>query len=207
MKERPARIRRNDPQGMRARILDSATRLFQERGYHASGMRDVMQDTGVSSGALHHHFPTKDALALAVITDRVAPIVREAWIEPVRHGPSLSKAVAEIFTNITRGIEQRGAVMGCPLNNLAMELSVTSPQLRAALEAIFQEWQTVLADRIGETPGGARLDRRKRAAAAEFIIAAYSGAMNLAKATQSASPLRTAASNLSTWLRERCFAT
>ncbi|HXS21811.1 MAG TPA: helix-turn-helix domain-containing protein [Steroidobacteraceae bacterium] len=207
MTERPARIRRNDPQGLRARILDSAARLFQERGYHATGMRDVMQDTGVSSGALHHHFPTKDALALAVITDRIGPIVRAAWIDPVRRGPSLGKAVAQVFTDITRGIEERGAVTGCPLNNLAMELSFSSPQLRAPLEAIFQEWQSVLADRIGETSAGARLDRRKRAAAATFIIAAYSGAMNLAKTTQSASPLRTAASNLAVWLSERSFAT
>lgn len=207
MIEIPVRSRRNDPQGLRVRILDSATRLFQERGYHATGMRDVMRDTGVSSGALHHHFPTKDALALAVITDRVAPIVREAWIDPVRCGPSLSKAVARVFTDIIHGIEQRGAVAGCPLNNLAMELSFGSPQLRAPLAAIFQEWQTVLADRIGETPGGARLGQRKRAAAAEFIIAAYSGAMNLAKTTQSASPLRTAASQLSVWLRERSLVT
>ena len=45
----------------------------------------------------------------------------------------------------------------------------------------------------------------KRAAAALFVIATYSGAMNLAKTTQSALPLRTAASNLSTWFRERGF--
>lgn len=203
--QRP-RGRRNDPEGLRARVLDAAAGLFQTRGYHATGMREVMQASGISSGALHHHFPTKDALALAVITERVAPAVRESWIDPVRTAASVSKGVRHVFANIIDGIEQRGSVAGCPLNNLAMELSFSDPRFRESLQAIFQEWQRTLAARIGETKGGGRLDRTKRAAAAAFIIAAYSGAMNLAKTTQSASPLRDAVANLSGWLEERGFA-
>lgn len=196
------RGRRNDPEGLRTRVLDATAGLFQTRGYHATGMRDVMQAGGISSGALHHHFPTKDALALAVITERVAPVVRESWIDPVRTAASVSEGVRQVFASIISGIEQRGSVSGCPLNNLAMELSFSHPRIRASLQGIFQEWQRALAARIAETKRGARLDRRKRAAAAAFIIATYSGAMNLAKATQSASPLRDALANLSGWLQE-----
>jgi AcrR family transcriptional regulator len=198
-------MRRNDPQGLRTRLLDTAARLFQHRGYHATGMRDVMEASGTSSGALHHHFPTKEALALAVIRERIAPVVRETWIEPVRVSSSVSKGVGDVFADIVRGIEQRGNVAGCPLNNLAVELSFSNPEFRSALEAIFREWQQALAERLGKTRGGARLDRVKRTAAATFVVSTYSGAMNLAKATQSAAPLRTAASTLSTWFRERGF--
>lgn len=206
MKSKARRGRRNDPEGLRARILDEAMRLFQTRGYHATGMREVMQATGTTSGAFHHHFATKEALALAVIGDRVGPIVREAWIEPVRDAASVGEGIRKVFAEIIRGIEQRGSVSGCPLNNLAMELSFSNPQYRDALQAIFQEWETTLAARIGETQGGARLDRARRAAAASFIIATYSGAMNLAKTMQSAVPLRTAAANLAGWLQERGYA-
>ncbi|HEV2701652.1 MAG TPA: helix-turn-helix domain-containing protein [Steroidobacteraceae bacterium] len=205
MKAKAARARRNDPLGLRARILDAAASLFQTRGYHATGMRDVMEAATITSGALHHHFPTKQALALAVISDRVAPVVRETWIEPIRVASSLSGAIVQIFSEIARGIEQRKSVVGCPLNNLTMELSFSNPQFRSSLRSLFEEWQSALAERIGATPGGARLDRTKRAAAAAFVIAAYSGAMNLAKATQSAAPLRAAAGNLSTWLDQRRF--
>jgi AcrR family transcriptional regulator len=206
VKLKTARSRRNDPEGVRARVLDAAAVLFQTHGYHATGMRDVMHATGISSGALHHHFPTKDALALAVITDRVAPVVRETWIDPLRTASSVSQGVRQVFRDIITGIERRGSVAGCPLNNLAMELSFSNPGFRESLQAIFQEWQTSLAARIGETKGGAQLDRNKCAAAAAFIIATYSGAMNLAKTTQSASPLRDAAAHLSGWLQERGFA-
>lgn len=197
------RIRKNDPEGLRARVLDVAARLFQARGYHATAMRDVMDATGVSAGALHHHFRTKDSLALAVIRDRVAPAVRETWIDPVRSGASVGKAIALVFAGIIRGIEQRGAVAGCPLNNLAMELCASEPQFRDALRSIFGEWQAALEERIAKTRGGARLDRAKRTAAATFIVVSYSGSMNLAKVMQSASPLRSAANTLSFWLSEQ----
>ena len=196
------RVRRNDPEGLRARVLDAAAGLFQTRGYHATGMRELMQAGGISSGALHHHFPTKHALALAVIAERVAPVVRASWIDPMRNAASVSKGVRQVFADIIDGIEQRGSVAGCPLNNLAMELSFSNPRFRESLQAVFQEWQTALAARIGETKRGAGLDRSKRAAVAAFIIATYSGAMNLAKTAQTASPLRDALANLGPWLEE-----
>jgi TetR/AcrR family transcriptional regulator, transcriptional repressor for nem operon len=206
MKARLGRTRRNDPEGLRSRLLDTAANLFQERGYNATGMREIMAAIGVSSGALHHHFPTKEALAMAVIADRVAPAVRELWIEPVRNSKSLSKTVAEIFAGLIRSIERQGFVQGCPLNNLAVELSYASPQYREPLQAIFQEWEKALAQRLSGTREGAHLDRAQRSAAADFVIVTYSGAMNLAKASQSASPLRSAAATLAAWFREQGFA-
>jgi AcrR family transcriptional regulator len=199
------RKRHNDPEGLRKRVLDVAAALFQARGYHATGMREILKDTRLSSGAFHHHFPTKDALAMAVIIDRVAPAVRETWIDPIREARSLNAAIKKVFTAIIRGIDRRGAVHGCPLNNLAMELSFSNPQFRDALRAIFVEWQAVLAQRIADTRGGGRLDKQEHAAAAAFIVATYSGAMNLAKATQSAAPLRIAAQTLSAWMEDRGF--
>lgn len=205
MKVTAARKRKNDPEGVRSRILDATARLFQAQGYHATGMRRVMQVTGLSSGALHHHFATKDALALAVIKERVAPVVRETWVDPVRTAGSLGTTVQVVFSEIVRGIEQRKAVAGCPLNNLAMELSFSNPQLREPLRAIFQEWQTTLAARIGATHGGVPMDRAQRMEAASFVISVYSGAMNLAKTAQSALPLRAAARHLKEWLLEQGF--
>lgn len=203
---RGQRRRRNDPEGLRARVLDEAAELFQQRGYHSTSMHDLMQATGVSAGALHHHFPTKKSIGLAVLADRVRPAVREAWIDPVREAPTLGKGVAEVFGGIITGIRARGSVLGCPLNNLALELALTDADLRRNVESIFAEWRAALAERIAATRGGATLGGRDRTAAANFVISVYSGAMNLAKATQSAAPLADAAELLSDWMEERRFA-
>jgi TetR/AcrR family transcriptional regulator, transcriptional repressor for nem operon len=204
-KKRPGR-RRNDPAGVRARILDCAAKLFQERGYHSTSMHDLVAASRMSSGALHHHFPTKKALALAVLVDRVGPTVREAWIDPVRNATTLEKGVAEAFADIVGGIRRRGSVLGCPLNNLALELALTDVDYRERIASIFAEWRAVLVERIGGTRGGARLGQAERVAAADFVISAYSGAMNLAKTSQSAEPLVETGRLLGHWLRARDLA-
>ncbi|TIW14393.1 MAG: helix-turn-helix transcriptional regulator, partial [Mesorhizobium sp.] len=83
LKMRPGK-RTNDPDGLRKRVLDVAEASFQVRGYHASSLGDLMAAAGVTGGALHHHFPTKKALALAVIEERVSAAVEETWIAPVQ---------------------------------------------------------------------------------------------------------------------------
>jgi AcrR family transcriptional regulator len=206
MKPTSNRIRQNDPEGLRTRVLNAAADLFQVRGYHATSMKDLMQVTGVSGGALHHHFPSKKSLALAVIADRVAPDVRRTWIDPIRTAPSLAKGIAGVFAAIISGVDARGRVAGCPLNNLAVELALSDADFRSAIDAVFVEWQSALVERIAETRGGARLDRAKRTDAAAFIVSVYSGAMTLAKSKQNTLSLRSAASVLLHWLREREFA-
>jgi len=195
--------RRNDPQGLRSRVLDVASTLFQTRGYHATSMQDLMKETGVTGGALHHHFPSKKSLALAVFKERVASSVREAWIEPVQSSSSFAEGVSTVFARIIDGIERRGAVTGCPLNNLAIELSLSDSPLRRAAAAIFAEWQEAIAVRLQETRGGRDLSMPARAEVATLIVSAYSGAMALAKTDQDARPLRETSHALQSWLRAR----
>ena len=196
------RSRTNDPVQMKAKILDATETLFQTRGYHATSMHDVMSAAGVSGGALHHHFPTKKDLALAVIRDRVAVAVRETWIDPVREASSLSAAVKNVLKEIADGIDRRGTVSGCPLNNMAMELAGADPDFREAVQAVFGEWQAALSERIGKTRAGARMKAHDVLSAARFLIFTYSGAMNLAKTEQSAESLREASHALTQWMRE-----
>lgn len=201
-KQAPAR-RRNDPEGVRSRVLDAAAALFQAQGYHATGMRDVIEKTGLSPGAFHHHFPTKESLGLAVIAERVAPAVREAWIDPIRHATRLRQGVAGVFGDIIRGLDERGRVSGCPLNNLAMEMSLTNARMRDELRSVFAEWQNALEARIAQSPRGKQWSKEQRRSAASFIVAAYSGAMNLAKAAQDSAPLKSMQRTLSQWMTDQ----
>ena len=53
-----------------AHIIADATELFARRGFHDTSLREVAEAVGISKSALLHHFPTKDALLLAVIAER-----------------------------------------------------------------------------------------------------------------------------------------
>lgn len=60
------RPRQERSRALVARVLDEATRLFSERGYHATTTNHVAEAAGVSIGSLYQYFPNKDALVVAV---------------------------------------------------------------------------------------------------------------------------------------------
>lgn len=184
--KRRGRIRTNDPEGMRARILDAAAELFQARGYHDTSVQDVKRLAAVSSGAFHHHFESKKALGLAVVRERVSDALRAAWLDPVLAAPTVAEGVRAAMGAIGSELGAQGFVRGCPVNNLAVELAFSDSDFREALQAIFTDWQEVIAARIAAGPVAPAFDGVSPADLAGFIVAAYSGAMTMAKAEQSA---------------------
>lgn len=68
---RPPAPAQGDP-GARDRILRAAARLFRQRGYRGTTVRDIADEVGILSGSLFHHFATKEEVLLE--------IMREAFI-------------------------------------------------------------------------------------------------------------------------------
>ena len=184
------RRRSNDPHGTRGRILDAAADLFQARGYHETAMQDVRAAAGVTSGALHHHFPSKKALGLAVVNDRVTDALRQAWLEPIEKASSVAEGVSASMSEIALGLDTQGFVRGCPVNNLAVELAFADPEFRRALHALFDEWHETIAAKL-RAESNSRALQGDPDALATLVVAAYSGAMNMAKAEQSSRALET----------------
>jgi AcrR family transcriptional regulator len=55
--------------GKRSRrsILEAAAQVFDERGYDAASTTEILARTGLTRGSLYHHFPSKEAIALALV--------------------------------------------------------------------------------------------------------------------------------------------
>ncbi|MEW2395757.1 ScbR family autoregulator-binding transcription factor [Streptomyces sp. NPDC046862] len=51
----------------RTQILDAAAQLFDERGYGGTSVKDVADRVGMTKGAVYFHYPTKEALTIAVV--------------------------------------------------------------------------------------------------------------------------------------------
>jgi AcrR family transcriptional regulator len=197
------RRRVNDPDALRGRLLDAAAAAFQSRGYSATSMHDVVRAAGATGGATYHHFPTKKALGLAVIRERVATSVEETWVAPIRSATSTLDGVLTVFARIIAELEHRGTVAGCPLNNLALELSLADPDFRASVNVVFDTWRRAIADRIRMEQASGGLDAVDADDLATFVIASYSGAMAMAKASQSSAPLKACAVQLARFISPR----
>ncbi|MET8625275.1 ScbR family autoregulator-binding transcription factor [Kitasatospora sp. NPDC004669] len=48
-------------------ILEAAARVFDERGYDAASTNEILARTGLTRGSMYHHFPSKEAIALALL--------------------------------------------------------------------------------------------------------------------------------------------
>lgn len=58
--------RGRDAENTRATVIDAASRLFAERGFAATSMRDISAASGISHPLIHHHFGSKEDLYVAV---------------------------------------------------------------------------------------------------------------------------------------------
>lgn len=85
----------------RERILDAALGVFAGKGYHRATVDDIVRASGTSKGAVYHHFPTKEAIFVALVDDfaeRLATAVALAIAE--RHG-ALAKVEGALTAALT----------------------------------------------------------------------------------------------------------
>jgi hypothetical protein len=126
-------------------------------------------------------------LGEAVIGESVASALEEAWLAPVREAENAREGILRVFAALAEQLDAQGSVRGCPVNNLTLELAHANPAFRAQLKRQFDGWRRVIADKLRGADGEAR---------ATMVIAAYSGAMAMAKVEQRGEPLRLCAREL-----------
>ena len=54
--------RNKHPEETVQRILTTASKLFLEKGYEKTSLQDIIRETGLSKGAIYHHFSSKEAI-------------------------------------------------------------------------------------------------------------------------------------------------
>jgi len=123
----------------RDEILAAATKLFHEKGFHATGMDDIGAAAGITGPAIYRHFNNKEEILERIIVD-AAFNVREKANEIVQEASSpmeVLRGLVELFVEIT--------VDNPSLAHVALFERRTLPnETRAAMERAerlyFEEW-------------------------------------------------------------------
>jgi TetR/AcrR family transcriptional repressor of nem operon len=180
---------RKNPVQTRDRLLTAAFSEIYTMGYQGSDLNSILGRAGVTKGALYHHFGSKEALGHAVIDQFIAKITSDKWLAPLDDVDDPIDALIGIVEGTSFSDEDVAG--GCPLNNLAQEMSPVDDGFRQRLNRLFSEWIGGVADalRLGQANGKVRRDIDAREAAM-FMVAAYEGFLSLAKAAQDPALLR-----------------
>jgi AcrR family transcriptional regulator len=129
------------PRPRREEILESATRLFAERGYEGTSMADLAERVGLRKASLFHHFASKDVLYAAVLEQLIHELARSVTQAAFAQGSylerldALSDAITDAVTAnpfaarlLVREAMDWGPVMRDKL----------APRLQAVLDAALQ---------------------------------------------------------------------
>jgi AcrR family transcriptional regulator len=125
---------RADARRNRDRVLRTAQRLFATEGLGVS-LDEIARRAGVGPGTVHRHFPSKEALYLAVATDQFEQLVAEAEALATTDDP------AALFTQLSR-------MMATGAENVAVKSALEAAELdlRTAAPKVAAELTRHVAD-------------------------------------------------------------
>jgi TetR/AcrR family transcriptional repressor of nem operon len=185
----------------RDKLLKAAFQEIYRRGFQAASLDTILAKAGVTKGALYHHFPDKASLGYAVVDEVVKGLLLERWgvLEPASGDPVT--ALQRILRGRVANLTTHEVELGCPLNNLAQEMSPLDQRFRRGVKATFDIWTDAVAKDLerGQAEGTVRRDVDAGKIAA-FVVASIEGSFGLAKGAQSASMLRSNLEVLSSFL-------
>ncbi len=189
------------PDLTRQKLLDAAFAEIHRNGFQAASLAQILADTGLTKGALYHHFPDKKALGLAVVEEVIRPRLAAMMFAPLADTRQPLAAMQALLADKAAEDDPMVVTLGCPLNNLMQEMSPVDEGFRLHLNGVFQEWVGVVAAALkrGKTAGEVRRDVDADATAF-FIVSALEGCVGMSKNTQSVTAYRSCLTQLGRFL-------
>jgi AcrR family transcriptional regulator len=168
----------------RDRLVAVARDLFWQKSYAATGIAEILHAADAGSGSLYYFFPTKEDLLLAVLEWYKANLWT-AVVDPVFERVSDPiERVFGILDGYRQGLLHTRFINGCPVGNLALELSNSHPAARRLIAENFSGWRAAvercLAAAAGRLPSGTDVEQL-----ALFVLTTMEGAVMLARAYRS----------------------
>ena len=168
----------------RERLIKSARELIYARGYNSVGVKEICQDAGVNKGSFYHFYASKRDLVLDVIRAEDAAYRRLADKVIGSDAPPLQKIerLFELTYERHRSVAKAtGEVKGCPIGNLALELSAQDEAVRRELQSKFEGWAGYFELAIREAIERGDIPHTDATTAARALVAYNEGIVMLAK--------------------------
>jgi AcrR family transcriptional regulator len=190
-----------NPDQTRKNLLIAAFQEIHRNGFKRASLDSILDKTGLTKGALYHHFPNKQALGYAVVEEILCGMAHEIWVKPLLGRDDPITALQDLLAGMAAAPADDLLQHGCPLNNLSQEMSGLDEGFRARLDRVFSSWRDAIAACLehGKNKGTVRDDVDSKQAAT-FIIASMEGGLGMAKNARSIEVLKQCGMGLAQYL-------
>jgi AcrR family transcriptional regulator len=194
--------RTKTPAATRRKILEAAFAEFYKNGFQGGSLNQIVEAAGTTKGALFHHFAGKQELGYAVVDEIIGPLLEQRWLQPLADSADPITELKRVFRHFVKEDIKSGAyVQGCPLNNLAQEMSPLDEGFRTRLDGLYAAWRDRYAQALaaGIKSGTVRKDISPRKVAS-LLVASQMGIWGTGKSAQSGELMTQASEALSGYL-------
>ena len=159
--QRKARARRNNETNRRDELLRVSARLFREKGFDGTSIRDISGAAGMHSGSPFYHFKTKQDILVAVMEQGLAEGLRKTEEVMALALPSEQKLTQLIRTQLGTILEEGNDFIPVLLYDWRSLTSANRRRIVAMKDRYDALWQEVIDElkRAGHMPGDAQLVR------------------------------------------------
>lgn len=158
---------------------------MRRRGYHATGLAEVLARSEAPKGSLYHYFPGgKEQLASEAVREG-ARVVTEQITAAFAANADLAGVLRTFAVGFAAGLAESGFRDGCPVATVALDAASDSSAIAEACAASFLEWRDTIATELGRRG----YPEAEAAKVATLVLSAFEGALLVARATRDAQPL------------------
>jgi AcrR family transcriptional regulator len=161
-------------QDTRQRILESARRLFNSKGFAEVSIGEIMENAGLTHGGFYRHFNDKSELYAEAVQWFLCEEAPKPWQRPRRGstGKSRAQRIVDAYFSLDHFGDRESC---CPLIGLPSDVSRSSDAVKAAYQDVLEKLLGLLqADLAGS-------DARERALS---LVALCVGGMVVARSVE-----------------------
>ncbi|MDX2273460.1 MAG: TetR family transcriptional regulator C-terminal domain-containing protein [Cyanobacteriota bacterium] len=174
----------------RALLLQAGTQIIREKGFHHTGIQEILQATGVPKGSFYHYFTSKEDFGLQMIEQEAAAHQRvlDAYLLDITYSP-LTR-LRRYFTDKREAFASLQCREGCLLGNLGQELGDQLESFRCKLAEVFAQWRQQFAQCLAQAQQQEEIPSNLNVSLlAEFCMSGWEGALLQMKVSKSLEPI------------------
>jgi TetR/AcrR family transcriptional repressor of lmrAB and yxaGH operons len=179
------------------RLIEAASRLFAQQGYQATGLSQIVEESGAPRGSVYFLFPEgKEEIAVEALK-LSATRIRHLLQSTAESSDTVKDWIRRIAASLAQSLEASAYRSGSPLAAVTLDgVDATSPSLGQACHRAYDAWIEDAAHLLQHKYGMDRAGAEKLAVSA---IAAIEGAVILCRARKSTEPLAIVADQIAAW--------